>query len=245
MLTAIKRYYLQQQIGPGLGGLLLNPFYFARRGLHLQMQMLGGRVQGRVLDVGCGSKPYESLFRASEYVGLEIDSPANRTHKRADVYYDGISFPFDASTYDCVVCNQVLEHVFNPEHFLNEVGRILRPGGLLLLSVPFAWDEHEQPWDYARYSSFGLSYLLDRKAFEITYHAKTNPDFRAVIQLLNAYLYKATVTRSAYLNLLSTVVLMAPFNLLGSLLYRVLPSNPDLFLDNVVLARKRPQGASA
>ena len=58
------------------------------------------------------------------------------------------------------MCNQVLEHVFNPDDFVREIARVLKPGGALLLTVPFVWNEHEQPYDYARYSSFGLRAFL-------------------------------------------------------------------------------------
>jgi SAM-dependent methyltransferase len=66
----------------------------------------------------------------------------------------------------------VLEHVFNPDDFLNEVNRVLKPSGKLLLTVPFVWDEHEQPYDYARYSSFGLRSLLEKHGFSIVKHEK-------------------------------------------------------------------------
>ena len=59
-----------------------------------------------------------------------------------------------------------------------------------------------------------------------------------LFQLLNAYLYKVTLTRRPRVNLLLTLALMAPVNLAGVVLGRVLPANPDLFLDNIVLARK-------
>lgn len=238
MLNALKRYYQQQMMQPGLVGLFVNPFYFARKGLFYEVSTLSGHVAGRVLDVGCGHKPYEHLFRATEYVGLEIDTPENRARKRADAYYDGTTFPFESASFDSLVCNQVLEHVFEPDRFLREMARVLKPGGHLLLTVPFAWDEHEQPWDFARYSSFGLAAILRKGGFEILEHRKTMADIRTLFQLLNAYLYKVTVTGSAYVNLVSTLVLMAPFNVIGSVLAWITPGNPDLFLDNVVLARK-------
>ena len=107
---------------------------------------------------------------------------------------------------------------------------------LALLTVPFVWDEHEQPRDFGRYSSFGLSALLGRNGLRVLRQEKTAGDVKALFQLVNAYLYKVTVTRSAYLNLLVALVLMAPVNMLGSVLAWVLPRNADLFLDNVVLA---------
>lgn len=238
MLNALKRHYHQQMMQPGFVGLFVNPFYFARKGLFDEVSTLSSHVTGRVLDVGCGHKPYEHLFRSTEYVGLEIDTPDNRARKRADVYYDGTTFPFESASFDSLVCNQVLEHVFEPDRFLREMARVLKPGGNLLLTVPFAWDEHEQPWDFARYSSFGLAAIMSKGGFEILEHRKTMADIRTLFQLLNAYLYKVTVTGSAYVNLVNTLVLMAPFNVMGSVLAWITPGNRDFYLDNVVLARK-------
>jgi SAM-dependent methyltransferase len=132
----------------------------------------------------------------------------------------------------------VLEHVFTPDLFLEEIVRVLKPGGQLLLTVPFVWDEHEQPWDYARYTSFGLKSLLENNDLDVVEQYKLNADIRVLFQLVNAYLYKVLWTRYPVVNLLACVAIMAPFNILGALLYRLLPANPDLYLDQVVLARK-------
>lgn len=196
-------------------------------------------MEGRLLDVGCGRKPYRGLFQTNEYVGLEIDTPENRANKQADFYYDGNKFPFVSDEFDGVICNQVLEHVFTPDQFLDEIHRVLKNDGLLLLTVPFVWDEHEQPWDFARYSSFGLKNLVERNGFEILEQRKTNADVRALFQLINAYLQKVLWTKSSVMNLILCAILMAPFNILGMVLYRLLPRNPDLYLDQVVLARKK------
>lgn len=102
-------------------------------------------------------------------------------------------------SYGGVICNQVLEHVFNPDLFLQEIFRVLKPGGKLLMTVPFVWDEHEQPWDYARYSSFGLRSLLERNGFIVDEQRKTNADARVLFQLINAYLYKALQASSVRL----------------------------------------------
>ena len=195
-------------------------------------------MTGRLLDVGCGRKPYREMFSTNEYIGLEIDTPENRAHKQADFFYDGHLFPFPDRNFDGIVCNQVLEHVFTPDQFLGEIHRVLKPDGKLLLTVPFVWDEHEQPWDYARYSSFGLKSLLEKNGFVVLKQKKTNADVRVLFQLANAYLFKVLWTRWAVVNLLICATLMAPFNIMGALLYKVLPASPDLYLDQVVLARK-------
>ena len=197
-------------------------------------------MYGRLLDVGCGTKPYRKLFSAvNDYVGLEIDSAESRVAKRADYFYDGNKFPFTDESYDCAICNQVLGHVFTPDDFLQEIVRTLKSGDLLLLTVPFVWDEHEQPYDYARYSSFGLRSLLERNGFIVIEQQKTNADARILFQLANAYLYKTLYTRNAKLNFVICAIIMGPINMLGILIAKLLPGNPDLFLDQVVLARKR------
>lgn len=237
-MKALKCYILSQQYNPGLVGLMVNPFYHARRGLYRAIADLAPKLNGRLLDVGCGRKPYRHLFVASEYIGLEVDTPENRKNKQADFFYSGVDFPFPGQRFDGIICNQVLEHVFTPDLFLSEIGRVLRPGGQLLLTIPFIWDEHEQPWDYARYTSFGLKNLLEKNGFELLEQRKINADIRALFQLVNAYLYKAFWTRQPVINLLLCVVLMSPFNIFGALLSKVLPNNPDLYLDQIVLARK-------
>ncbi len=240
MSGVLRAYFRSQQFDPGPPGLFLNPFFLARRGLWKAIAKAAHSLRGRMLDVGCGIKPYRSLFQVDSYTGLDIDSEASRRRGVADVFYDGKRFPFDDASFDAVLCNQVLEHVFNPAEFLEEIRRVLGPDGRLLLTVPFVWDEHEQPWDYARYSSFGLRALLERHGFEVEAHEKLLDDASMLFQLLNAYLFKVTRTPWIVANLLITAVLMAPVSMLGLLAGWLLPRNPDLFLDQLVVARKAP-----
>jgi len=223
---------------PGVVGILINPFYFSRKGLSEHIGQLAGHIVGRTLDVGCGTKPYAHLYSSREYVGLEIDTVANRELKKADYYYDGKTFPFANDSFDSAVANEVFEHVFDPDGFLKEVSRVLRPGGTLIMTMPFVWDEHEQPYDYARYSSFGIKAILQRHGFEVLEQRKSMDDIRVLFQLLNMYLYKRTLTRNRWLNVFLVAILMAPFNVLGELCALITPRNADLYLDNIVLARK-------
>lgn len=239
MIKLLKGIYFKQQFFPGILGLFTNSFYFARKGLAKHVTDLAVNITGKTLDVGCGTKPYMHLYKSNEYVGLEIDTPQNREAKKADFYYDGNIFPFDDASFDSLVANEVFEHVFNPDEFLNELFRILKPGGMILLTMPFVWDEHEQPYDFARYSSFGIKALLEKHGFEIIDQRKSTDDIRVIFQLLNTYIYKKTVTKKAWINVLVTFVLMAPSNIIGELLSKITPKNSDLYLDNVVLARRK------
>lgn len=235
---ALRTWWHRQQFAPGAAGLLVNPFYFARRGLRDGLREFLPGLGDELLDIGCGRKPYRDLARAKRYVGIDVDTAATRALAAADFYFDGRELPFPEASFDAVLSSQVLEHVFTPEKFLAEAHRVLRPGGKLLLATPLVWDEHEQPFDFARYSSFGLRSLVARAGFEIIAQRKTCADFRVVVQLASAYLYKCTLTRNRWVNRMTQLLLIAPVNVAGAALALILPANPDLYLDNIVLARK-------
>ncbi len=238
-LNRLRIRWRREEFQPTWFGALINPFFFARRGLLTGLREFLPRLVGDVLDVGCGRKPYRDFVSCRSYVGLEFDTPHARKHTFADAFYEGRTFPFSESRFDGVLCSQVFEHVFTPREFLGEINRVLKPGGLLVLTVPFVWDEHEQPQDYARYSSFGLKAALQSAGFEIELHRRSLPDTRVIFQLINAYLYKVTRSRYRFINLAVMFALLAPVNLIGALTWRLLPGNQDLYLDNIVLARKR------
>ena len=241
-MTSLKSYVLRQQFDPGILGIFINPFYIERSELIRALRKLAPSVRGKVLDVGCGHRPYEKIFSAAgEYIGMEYDSPKNRARfKNIDVWYGGGAFPLENSSYDSVIVTEVLEHVFDPDVMLSEVARVMKPGGTLLLSAPFAWDEHEKPYDYARYSSFGLQHILSKHGFEVTEHIKTATDIRVIFQLTGCYVHKKLSWIRPYnVRMLFYVVLIAPLTVFGTLLSWVLPGNTDLYIENIVLARKK------
>jgi len=124
MKQRLKSLIQQQGFNPGLLGLFIKPFYFARKGLHQHIAALAHQIKGLVLDVGCGSKPYRSLFSASGYNGREISGG----NPNANCYYDGNHFPFQEGEFDSMLTGEVLEHVFNTEVFLSEVKSSVKRG---------------------------------------------------------------------------------------------------------------------
>ena len=162
-----------------------HPHFLARSAIRSQIASFALSLKGDMLDVGCGTMPYRVLFRdVSTYRGLEIDQARNLSNPLVTDFYDGSIFPYANSSFDVVLCSQVLEHSFSPDQLLNEVFRVLRPGGVLLLTIPFLWPEHEQPFDSQRFTSFGLRHRLDGSGFQVTRMVKTNPGFSAIVQLL-------------------------------------------------------------
>lgn len=219
--------------------LFLNPAFLPRRALWRAMAEVAPLVQGRVLDVGCGTKPYRSLFtQVDDYLGLELDTPENRRTKLADLFYDGGRFPVADSSFDAVLCNQVLEHIFQPEQFLAEIRRVLCPGGVLILTVPFLWPEHEQPYDCLRYTSFGLRDWLDRAGLAVVYQRKLTSGGGALCALAADRLNAALRPTPQLIRLLVRAVCIAPLSLLGWLLVALTPTEDEFYLDNFVVCRK-------
>jgi len=89
MIGKLKMIYRKEQFNPKIVGLIVNPFYFARKGLYESISQLISNLHGKLLDIGCGTKPYKDIFSVDEYIGLEIADGANRNNKHADVFYDG------------------------------------------------------------------------------------------------------------------------------------------------------------
>ncbi|MCK9408788.1 MAG: class I SAM-dependent methyltransferase [Bacteriovoracaceae bacterium] len=235
LLTSIIK---KEQFNPGIVGIFTNPFYFSRHGLYIAVTVLGKDLSGVLLDIGCGTKPYEPYLSVEKYVGVEIDTERSRTTSKADVFYNGKHIPFPESTFDSILANEVFEHVFNPSEFLTEVNRVLKMDGKFLLTVPFVWDEHEQPHDYARYTSFGLVHILSLHGFEVIKHKKSVANAQVIFQLINEYIYKKTFVSNPVFRQILNTLLIAPWTCIGIVISALLPSNEDLYLDNVILSRK-------
>lgn len=239
MLQSLNRVYKQQSFNPGLIGLLFNPFYFIRKRIYSAIAGFAPALDGKLLDFGCGSKAYKALFTVNEYIGLDVEqSGHSHENEEVDVYYDGKVIPFADQTFDSCFSSEVFEHVFELEASLQEIHRVLKPGGKGLFVVPFVWDEHEVPYDFGRYSSFGLHYLLEKHGFEIL-ESKKDAHFAVVIaQLWNLYLFNLG-PHHKYLRLLYGMLVIAPFTILWSILLLILPKIDTLYFNNVTLVRKK------
>jgi SAM-dependent methyltransferase len=127
----------------------------------------------QVLDVGCGLKPYAPLFAHTAYVGIDVQSSGRTDHEKTpDRWFDGLTIPYEDGEFGAVICNQVLEHAVDPFTLIGEMHRVLAPGGRLLITVPFMWGEHETPFDFRRFSSFGIKAAVESAGFSVVEHKK-------------------------------------------------------------------------
>lgn len=123
-------------------------------------------ARGRLVDIGCGLKPYARMFApfVEEHVGVDHpESPHALTS--VDVLATAYDIPLEAETFDTVLMTEVLEHLETPDAALAEAERLLRRGGKIILTTPFIWVLHEEPRDFFRYTPHGLRYLLENAGF--------------------------------------------------------------------------------
>lgn len=132
-------------------------------------------LYGRIIDLGCGTRPFEKdiLKHANEYIGVDWGNTYHNLN--AEIISDlNKPLPIPSSSFDHVVSFEVLEHLQEPLTMLSEAFRILKPGGSITLSVPFMWWVHEAPWDYFRYTKFGIYYIFQKAGFkDIEIHPTT------------------------------------------------------------------------
>ncbi|MFE6647835.1 class I SAM-dependent methyltransferase [Nocardioides sp. NPDC057772] len=120
----------------------------------------------RVLDAGAGRSPYRKLFKHAHYEAADF-AQLDSSYAPLDYVCDITDIPVDDGRFDRVICNQVLEHVPEPEKAIAELHRVLKPGGRIFLSAPLFFAEHQKPYDFFRYTQFSLRKMFEEAGFEI------------------------------------------------------------------------------
>jgi SAM-dependent methyltransferase len=224
-----------------------HPLYWIRKGLYNKINLYSGELSGRLLDFGCGAKPYQSLFtKVTEYVGVDYAGEGHDHSKESiDVYYDGKTLPFSDASFDAIFTSEVFEHIFTLPAILPELYRVLQPGGKMLVTCPFAWEEHEIPADYARYTRFALQDLLQNAGFSIVQVDKNGHAISALHQLFIVYLHDEWIHRVWFFsrfNLFKKIVrqLLVPMlNGLFWLVEPVWPRSEKFYLNTILLVEKK------
>jgi ubiquinone/menaquinone biosynthesis C-methylase UbiE len=138
----------------------------------------------RVLDVGCGEQPLRESVQArgGRYVPVDVErGPAGLPQ----VVGSALALPVRSASADLVLCSEVLEHVGRPESALEELARVLRPGGRLVLTVPFLYPLHEEPFDFVRLTPHHVALTAGRLGLAVDELAVTGDELQVVATVLD------------------------------------------------------------
>lgn len=142
-----------------------DPYYIEYRFLFEDLQnAINKYAKGDLLDIGCGNKPYYPFFDGllSSYVGCDV---VQSDKNLVDIISPATDIPLPDSCKDTVFSTQVIEHVADHQGLLSEAYRILKPGGHIIVSGPMAWEHHEEPYDFFRFTKYGFEYIFSKAGF--------------------------------------------------------------------------------
>jgi SAM-dependent methyltransferase len=130
----------------------------------------GTREGDVILDVSAGQSRYLPFFQHAHYVAMDYCvGDSNWDYSKLDVMGDGIKLPFKDNSIDASISTSSFEHYSEPHKVMQELGRVLKPGGKLFVHVPHSFHEHQVPYDVFRYTRFGLAFLCEKAGLKIDY----------------------------------------------------------------------------
>jgi len=235
----MKDLIKKEKFNPQIIGFFINHNFNIRRLLYKSLKKNSSVLSGKILDFGCGSKPYQHLFsNATEYIGVDYEIEGRTENlDKIDFFYDGKKIPFEDNSFDGILCTEVLEHVFNIDELLTELHRVLKPNGKAIITTPFMWEEHEMPYDFARYTSAAVKFLYEKHGFIIKEQSKSGNTIHVLFQFGLNY-FKNIFPK----NKIARQILLLPFififNFLGLFLGAVLPKDKTSFFNNIVVVEK-------
>lgn len=218
-----RRFYaayerlLEALMGKGVKRNIFHPQWLARAALGRALSRAAPEVRGRLLDIGSGSAPYAQFFegKITTFIALDIKPPACPAREERPscpfVLGDGLHLPFKNASFDSELATQVLEHTEEPSAALAEANRVLKPGGVLLVSVPFSYPIHDRR-DYYRFAPQGITYLLEKAGFKVKEVIPQGSYWTGAGTHFNIYLFWRVLAKNRPLVLLR--ILLTPLLLL-------------------------------
>jgi len=192
--------------------------YLNWKHLDTSIQKTSKYLYGKCLDIGSGNSPYKQniLENVQEYICVDKGSVHQHmfsTSKEKFINADIKALPFEDNSVDSVVLTQVLEHIDEPYKALSEIKRVLKKDGIILLSVPFIYQAHATPYDFFRFSEYGLRELCKKYNFEILefhYHGYLGT---TLVSIFNGFIWQLSSKNKLLRNTLALPFLLAIFSL--------------------------------
>lgn len=137
-----------------------------------------------ILDVGAEERPYKKYFKKLKYFSQDITQNKAGSIDFVGAINNGVP-EIKSGSFDYILCTQVLEHIPEPDKAFKEFNRILKPGGKVFLTTHMCYFEHMIPYDYFRFTRYGLRYLGESNGFEMEHIISHGGIFQVIARLIS------------------------------------------------------------
>ena len=200
---------------PGAKEFFLSASYLERAELYYHIRKNSKEFNGKILDIGCGNKSYQE----------------------ADIYYDGGELPFLKDEFDNIVSFQALYQVENLDLIFYEINRVLKANGKILITVPFIWFDGGNI--HRRFSQEYIHNVFSRFGFEILSIDQTVNNLSALSLLASKYINdKISKISFKLIRVILRIFVTSFFNIIGAIFLKFTQKGDDLYINNVVVAKK-------
>ena len=219
-----------------------DPLYLAYKPLFADLKAAIAQYgKGDVFDIGCGNKPYLPLFQGiKSYKGCDVVQSSDNS---VDILCTTDAIPVGDSSFDTVISTQVMEHVADHRKMLSEAARILKKDGYIILSVPMAWQHHEMPYDFFRFTKYGLQSVFENAGLAIEYIKPNGGKWALLGQMRQNIIMSSTRGKKgifrAILRIFHRYCLKYAINIWYSLLEKWDYDDDFITLNFVVVAKKK------
>ena len=211
---------------------------------HELKNFLASYKNSKVLDFGCGDTRYKKLINENnnEYIGVDSKNTGiENSNKFADFYWDNKTLPFEDEKFDIIICTEVLDDVEDIELVTHELRRVLKDNGKIFITMPFMFGEHDTPYDFRRFTSFGIKRFFEKQNFNIVDFKKMLQGKNSIIQIMESefsrYLRSFSNKRLKFIFFFSLKIILT----IIKLLFLFLPSNMfnNMHTGNLVILEKK------
>jgi SAM-dependent methyltransferase len=198
---------------------------------------------GRLLDLGCGKVPLYGMYRSRVSEAICVDW-ANSLHanEHIDQFVDlNAALPFADESFDTILTTDVLEHIREPDLFWQEMSRVLKSNGKIILSVPFLYWLHEEPHDYCRYTSYKLRDFCERQGLEVLRLESYGGGLEVVLDIVSKHLTRHSRISAIHLWIANRLTRFAPLRSLSEDMKEVFPLGYCLIAQKAAASSPREQ----
>lgn len=224
---------------PGIKQFFTCANYFERKELYKFISSYAKTITGVVLDVGCGSMPYEELFVNAIYIGLDLEGVTKS--KSNKIIYSGLGeeLPIRDESVDAIVSFQALYQIKDVERYIELLCKKLSQDGIFLISLPFIWFDSGSNWE-SRYSTKKFSEILHDNFIQTINIQKLNLGISGLLILFSGIIYKYYVQRlrNRYLYIIFKTVTALFFNIIILIAKSVSFKMTDFYIDFIIYGKK-------